>query len=506
MKSWMNSERKNQIARFVASAIKPMANMFQRKSVMNKPYRNRNHQSNAMALDFRAFCSENTPVVMGGISLLMVSVLGVYCFINIDLAMLGFEIPEKVVIEEQEPVTSIEVLTEEPADFVEPAVQASAVVAEVKEPVQKPALLPTEKLPFSMESVKNIKYDQRFAIDCYGILVDGKEIAYVETFTDGEAILDIIEANYLDEENVIEESFFGENVELIEIRKDAGAFEPYLEAEEIASYILRGTDEEKIHEVEKGENYWLIADNYNISVDNLIQANPKVNPERLQIGQEISLIVPKPLISVVTKEIAEYSEFINFEVTYEESSSYYKGEFSVKKSGKKGERVVVAEIYKENGVEKERVILEENILSDPVTKVVYKGTKNPPPRIGTGTFSKPTSRGTISSGYGMRWGRRHNGIDIAIPIGTPVKAADGGVVIFSGDKGGYGRCVIIDHGANMSTLYGHNSTLLVKKGDKVFKGQTIAKSGNTGRSTGPHLHFEVRKNNVPTNPSSYVKY
>ncbi len=69
----------------------------------------------------------------------------------------------------------------------------------------------------------------------------------------------------------------------------------------------------------------------------------------------------------------------------------------------------------------------------------------------------------------MRWGRRHNGIDIAIPIGTPVKAADGGVVIFSGDKGGYGRCVIIDHGANMSTLYGHNSTLLVKKGDKVFK-------------------------------------
>ncbi len=158
--------------------------------------------------------------------------------------------------------------------------------------------------------MKNIKYDQRFAIDCYGILVDGKEIAYVETFADGEAVLDIIEANYLDEENVIEESFFGENVELTEIRKDAGAFEPYLEAEEIASYILRGTDEEKIHEVEKGENYWLIADNYNISVDNLIQANPKVNPERLQIGQEISLIVPKPLISVVTKEIAEYSEIL----------------------------------------------------------------------------------------------------------------------------------------------------------------------------------------------------
>ena len=99
----------------------------------------------------------------------------------------------------------------------------------------------------------------------------------------------------------------------------------------------------------------------------------------------------------------------------------------------------------------------------------------------------------------------HNGIDIGIPIGTPVKAADGGTVQFSGRMGTYGNLVIIDHGEGFTTYYGHNSQNLVSKGDKVHKGQTIAMSGNTGRSTGPHLHFEVRKFGAPVNPTNYLK-
>ena len=151
---------------------------------------------------------------------------------------------------------------------------------------------------------------------------------------------------------------------------------------------------------------------------------------------------------------------------------------------KKGERFVEAEVYKVNGLEVGRVIQSEEILDEPTTKVVYRGTKDPPPKKGTGVFAKPTSRGYITSGFGWRWGRQHTGIDIGVAIGTPVTAADGGEVIFSGTKGGYGKCIIIDHGANMKTLYAHNSKLYVRKGDKVFKGQTIAASGNTGRSTG----------------------
>ncbi|MGB3367786.1 MAG: peptidoglycan DD-metalloendopeptidase family protein, partial [Acidaminobacteraceae bacterium] len=163
-------------------------------------------------------------------------------------------------------------------------------------------------------------------------------------------------------------------------------------------------------------------------------------------------------------------------------------------------------IIKSNGLEKSRVVLSEEIIMEPVTKLVVQGTKNPPPKIGTGTFARPTSRGVVTSGFGLRWGRRHNGIDLGMAIGTTVKAADGGVVIFAGTKSGYGKVVMIDHGGNLVSLYAHNSALTVKKGDRVFKGQQIARSGNTGISTGPHLHFEIRLNGVPVNPTKYVNY
>lgn len=116
----------------------------------------------------------------------------------------------------------------------------------------------------------------------------------------------------------------------------------------------------------------------------------------------------------------------------------------------------------------------------------------------------------ISSPYGYRihpilkTKKMHTGIDIAAPSGATVIAANSGTVIYSGYYGGYGNTVIIDHGGQISTLYAHNSKLLVKEGDKVTKGQTISKVGSTGLSTGPHLHFEVRKNGQHTNPMDYL--
>jgi murein DD-endopeptidase MepM/ murein hydrolase activator NlpD len=90
--------------------------------------------------------------------------------------------------------------------------------------------------------------------------------------------------------------------------------------------------------------------------------------------------------------------------------------------------------------------------------------------------------------------------------GSTVVAADAGTVVFSGSGGSYGYLVKIDHGKGVVSYYGHNSKLLVKVGDKVFKGQTISLSGNTGRSTGPHLHFEIRVNDIPVNPEKYLKF
>ena len=133
----------------------------------------------------------------------------------------------------------------------------------------------------------------------------------------------------------------------------------------------------------------------------------------------------------------------------------------------------------------------------------------PAPSYGSGAFMWPVN-GVITSPFGYRshpiFGRQilHSGIDIGIDCGTPVHAADGGVVVEAGWISGYGYAVVIDHGNGLSTLYGHNESLAVGSGQSVGKGQVIAYAGSTGNSTGPHVHFEVRANGDPVDPMSYL--
>mgnify|MGYP000860767086 FL=1 len=128
---------------------------------------------------------------------------------------------------------------------------------------------------------------------------------------------------------------------------------------------------------------------------------------------------------------------------------------------------------------------------------------------GTGQLGWPVS-GEITSPYGYRvhpiWGTTiyHSGIDIGVDEGTPVHAADSGVIVWSGWMGGYGYAVVIDHGNGLSTLYGHNSELAVDEGQSVSKGQVVAYAGSTGNSAGPHVHFEVRENGDPVDPMGYL--
>ena len=118
-------------------------------------------------------------------------------------------------------------------------------------------------------------------------------------------------------------------------------------------------------------------------------------------------------------------------------------------------------------------------------------------------FIWPTS-GTLTSGFGWRWGRMHEGIDIAAPTGTPISAAASGTVIYAGWMGGYGNLVVIDHGNGLATAYGHQSSIAVGSGTYVSQGQTIGYVGSTGHSTGPHVHFEVRVNGTPVDPLGYL--
>ena len=154
-----------------------------------------------------------------------------------------------------------------------------------------------------------------------------------------------------------------------------------------------------------------------------------------------------------------------------------------------------------------RELIETSKQIETMIRRIQSGEKN----IGgsTGTMLWP-AEGEITSPFGWRvhpiFGtqRLHTGIDIGADYGDSVRAADGGVVIHSDWMGGYGNAVIIDHGNGISTLYAHNSQLLVSEGQTVAKGQTISRVGSTGYSTGPHLHFEVRQNGSPVNPLNFL--
>jgi len=122
---------------------------------------------------------------------------------------------------------------------------------------------------------------------------------------------------------------------------------------------------------------------------------------------------------------------------------------------------------------------------------------------GSGVLGWPVS-GPVTSGFGVRWGRMHEGIDIAVGEGTPVRAAAAGTVIYAGWMSGYGNLVAVDHGNGLSTAYAHNSSLAVSVGQSVAAGEVVSYSGNTGNSTGPHVHFEVRVDGSAVDPLGYL--
>lgn len=140
------------------------------------------------------------------------------------------------------------------------------------------------------------------------------------------------------------------------------------------------------------------------------------------------------------------------------------------------------------------------------TDRVDTNTTPPPPSSTSSGMMRPTASGRVSSEFGPRWGTVHKGIDIALPTGTPIVASDSGVVARSYYSSSYGEVVFINHGGGIVTVYAHNSKRLVSEGQSVSKGQVIAYSGNTGDSTGPHLHFEVVVNGAKVNPRNYINF
>lgn len=357
--------------------------------------------------------------------------------------------------------------------------------------------------PIALEIKQNIRSKMTFLINGYTISIDGKDIGTLKTKEEAEDVLAEVKKPFLalkEEDSNIKEVNFLQNIKIVEKLSPLSTIK---DRKEILSLIQKGTEEIETHIVEPGENYWTIADKYNISVDDLIEANTEKDPENILPGDKINLVVLKPLMTVKTIEETEYEKEIEYDLKVEYDETMYKNEKKVKTNGTPGKSRVVEKIIKHNGVEVDRQIVKEELISKPVDKLIVKGTKQRPLTIATGSFTTPT-RGSISSRFGQRWGRMHRGIDIAAKVGTPIKAADGGTVTYSGNRGSYGKLVEINHGNGYVTRYGHCSKIHVNNGQKVSKGQIVALVGNTGRTTGPHLHFEVIKNGVHQNPSNYL--
>ena len=350
---------------------------------------------------------------------------------------------------------------------------------------------------------KNIRSQANYIASAYALNIEGVNIGIVGSQEEAEEILEEIKAPYvsnIDENStlidakLLEETEIGNaHINIDEIGKK----------EDIVEYIRTGGEEIKTHIVEVGESYWTIAKIYDMPVEDLMAENPGTEESQLKPGDSVTISVPTSIATVVTREEVKSRENVDYQVIIEENANMYQDEKTVKVEGKAGVANVTSLQTKHNGSLVEEETISEEIIEEPVNQVAIQGTKERPKTMATGSFSVPT-RGRISSRYGRRWGRMHQGIDFAAPTGTAITAADGGIVTKAEHHKTYGYMVEINHENGYTTRYAHASKMHVSAGSRVYKGQHIANVGNTGRSTGPHLHFEVLLNGVNKNPSGYI--
>ncbi|MGP1570167.1 MAG: peptidoglycan DD-metalloendopeptidase family protein [Eubacteriales bacterium] len=354
------------------------------------------------------------------------------------------------------------------------------------------------------EVLRKLTYMRNINVEAYAIYIDDKKVTVIDNKKDAKRVLDAVMQMYSQSfDNVKYEAIeFKEKVQIKKVDAKLGALEDQNEA---VSRLLTGAVKSKIHTVVAGESLSIIAKAYELTLKELLDMNPTLDPTKLPVGQQLVVTKSAPMLTIRTVEVATYLEPIPYPTEKREDSSKYQGEKIVKVSGVNGIKRVTARITRENGVQIAAQELDSIVEEAPVTEVVVEGTKKQPPRKGTGVLKYPLARFTITSRFGTRWGGEfHSGLDLAAPTGTRISAADGGTVVYAGYNPSYGNVVKIDHGGGVMTLYAHCSALMVKNGERVYQGQQIAKVGSTGRSTGPHCHFEVRINGKPKNPLAYL--
>ncbi len=353
------------------------------------------------------------------------------------------------------------------------------------------------------EVLSRLTYMKDINVTAYGIFVDGKRAAVLHSQTEADGVLaGLLERFSSAKEGIRYESVtFQEEVAVREVATKLGNLQ---RAAVVSENLLAGEVSEKVHIVATGETWDSIASLYALSAAQLMADNPAIQGREPSVDEKLSILQSTPVLHIATVEKATYSVAIAYGTERKNNENAYKGINTVQTKGKNGSTEIVARVIRVNGIETKREILKETITAQPVTEVILVGTKPIPPTMGDGTFLNPCPAGRLTSPFGYRWGRMHLGVDLACATGNIIRAADGGTVVFAGWNGAQGYTVKINHQNGFVTVYAHCSAMLVHVGDKVYEGQTIARVGSTGYSTGSHLHFEVLKNGVNVNPLNYI--
>lgn len=355
------------------------------------------------------------------------------------------------------------------------------------------ALVPAERVE------KELAPSLRFETQATNIVVDGKVIATVQSREWAEKILTNLKGEYswLDDGEELLKVTFAEKVELHDIKAPS---QEIIEPPKAYQLIKIGTNNPEKYLVQEGDSLWLIARRNDMYVNDIVVAN-NLDSDKLSLGQELLLVKSKPYITVMTQVKGDRVESIPFQtkVVVDNSAG---ATVRVKQEGKNGEKQVAYQATKLNGVLQQKDIMSEKILQAAVDKVIVKGNRvvQVASRSGTGNLEWP-SYGPITQYYR---GGSHTGIDIGARTGTSIRAADAGNVTSTCYQGGYGNLITINHNNGLVTRYAHCSSMTVSAGQSVARGEQIGTVGSTGRSTGPHLHFEVLSGGSFQNPLNYL--
>ncbi|MDD7223546.1 MAG: M23 family metallopeptidase [Lachnospiraceae bacterium] len=317
---------------------------------------------------------------------------------------------------------------------------------------------------------------------------------------------------FYNEANEYEEIGFTLGIKSIDFNENVEVVKTYVDKDEISTLdaaiaeVTKEKETSKIYVVESGDTIGLVAQKNGLSVDELLEMNSSTlenENSMLHVGDELKVTSPEPELSILKTEEKYFADYYDAEVQYIDNDDWYTTEQKVLQEPEKGYRKMIADITYKNDEQVRVDIVYENIVKEAIPKIVERGTKTPP------TYIYPVS-GRVSSSFGRRKAPKkgastyHKGMDFAVPTGTAIRATSGGVVTKAGWGSGYGYVVYIRHPDGKESRYGHCSKVLVKAGQSVKQGEKIALSGNTGVSTGPHLHFEILVGGSQVNPLKYL--